>query len=347
MPRLTTLLTTLLLLCSAAVPSFGLEPKKDAVFVRVVDVGAGECCVIRLPGKHNIIYDAGNYQDDGESAFNAISELIPEDEKIDLLVLSHTDSDHLGAVEQICDTYTVKQAIHSSMKRTSIYWRRAMDAIHEEADDEDCDDWNLAKKPIEEGQELPIDEAAGVKVELVCGFNKPPASFGKLDLSEKRNAGSVVLRIEYQGKSILFCGDAVGRHLGDPDNACIAEEKYMVDHAAQAPIASDVLVAPHHCADNGSSSRFVEAVHPKYVIFSAGHKFHHPRNVAAERYQKHDPDLKQILRTDIGDDEGGDEWGYGRHKGTVDPIGDDDIDIQISKDGDLEVAYRTPHELPE
>src|SRR5438874_12580230 len=80
-------------------PAFGLEPKPDAVFVRVVDVGAGECCVIKLPGGKNVIYDAGN----GNTAMKDIEELIPDDQAIDLLILSHTDSDHLGAVPEICD----------------------------------------------------------------------------------------------------------------------------------------------------------------------------------------------------------------------------------------------------
>jgi beta-lactamase superfamily II metal-dependent hydrolase len=38
--------------------AFALQPESGAVFVRVVDVGPGLSCVIKIPGGHNIVYDA-------------------------------------------------------------------------------------------------------------------------------------------------------------------------------------------------------------------------------------------------------------------------------------------------
>lgn len=35
---------------------------------------------------------------------------------------------------------------------------------------------------------------------------------------------------------------------------------------------SDTLVAPHHCADNASSLRFIKNVSPTYVLFQAGNR---------------------------------------------------------------------------
>jgi competence protein ComEC len=288
----------------------------------VVDVGAGECCVIKLPGKKNIIYDTGV----GVRAMNAIEELIPHEEDIDLMVLSHTDADHIGAVDEICDVYSVKQIIHSSKSRNTQAWRDAEEAIDGEPG---VDEWDLAEKPIEPGHVIDVG-SPGVKVTLVCGFNEPPADWDVDNESERNNAGSIVLRIEYKTKSILFCGDAVGRHNGAAENQCIAAEKFMCDNTA-VRIASDVLVAPHHGADNGSSTRFIQAVDPTYVVFPAGHKHEHPRKAAAERYLEHAPSLKRILRTDFNDDEGGKEWKWARKKNNSDPIADDDVDIQISR----------------
>jgi beta-lactamase superfamily II metal-dependent hydrolase len=319
--------------------SFGLEPKPDAVFVRVVDVGAGECCIIKLPGNHNIIYDAGNR----DTAMADIEELIPHGDTIDLLVLSHTDADHLGAVDQICEAYKVKSVIHSSKERTTTTWEVAEVAINNEPD---CDEWDLAVKPIVPGTELNLG-SPGVTVTLILGENEPPDEWGLSSESERNNAGSIVMRVEYKGKSILFCGDSVGRHIDDPEDTCIAAEKAMVDNAPQVPIASHVIVAPHHGADNGSSSAFIEAVDPRYVVFSAGHKFQHPRKTTAERYLAHAPSLKHILRTDFGDDEKSKEWSFGRETDESDPIGDDDVDIQILKTGVLQVRYRKPRPEPE
>ena len=65
---------------------------------------------------------------------------------------------------------------------------------------------------------------------FVAGWNEPPAEWG-LSGGEFFNAGSVCIRIEYAGKAVLLCGDAVGRHLGSAANACIATEEFMCDNA--------------------------------------------------------------------------------------------------------------------
>ena len=92
---------TLAVLFVLATPALALEPQPDSVFVRVVDVGAGLCCVVKMPDDRYMVYDAGNFQDRGRSALHDIGELIPPGSHIDLLVLSHTDSDHVAAVKQI------------------------------------------------------------------------------------------------------------------------------------------------------------------------------------------------------------------------------------------------------
>lgn len=46
----------------------------------------------------------------------------------------------------------------------------------------------------------------------------------------------------------------------------------------------DVMIAPHHGGNNGSSRCFIEATTPTHVIFSAGHQHDHPADVTAQRY---------------------------------------------------------------
>ncbi len=48
---------------------------------------------------------------------------------------------------------------------------------------------------------------------------------GQRSKSESRNAGSIVVRLVYQDRSVLFGGDSVGRHSGNDDSECIAVEK--------------------------------------------------------------------------------------------------------------------------
>ena len=68
---------------------------------------------------------------------------------------------------------------------------------------------------------------------------------------------------------------------------------------------------------------------PDFVIFSAGRRHHHHRASVAERYINNGVDQNNIFRTDLGDDEGGDEWDFGCISAHKDPVGDDDVDILI------------------
>ena len=72
-----------------------------------------------------------------------LSSPFPPGSAVELLVLSHLDSDPLGAVPFICKKYTVKNVIHSGLKKPrspgssepTLAWSKAMRAIHSEVHD--------------------------------------------------------------------------------------------------------------------------------------------------------------------------------------------------------------------
>jgi beta-lactamase superfamily II metal-dependent hydrolase len=327
-------LFVILLLLSPLSAYSGLEYSGNDVYVRVVDVGAGLCCIVKMPENHYIIYDCGN----DPYTFDAITEVIPESCRIDLMVLSHTDADHLGAVKNICDSYGVDRIIHSGLKRESKTWSDANDAILAESEGANgCKDINLSTTEFPAGATYRFGDAFAT---MVCGFGEPPKEWEGLNEAETNNAGSVVIRLQYKGKSILFCGDAVGRHENAPLTQCIATEKFMIDMSPSIPIKSDVIIAPHHGGDNGSSTAFIDKVEPTYVVFSAGHRYEHPRMQTVQRYLNAGVKESHIFRTDLGDDEGSKEWDGGRVAGQHDLAGDDDIEIVIRENGDLVVDYR-------
>ena len=323
-----------------AVPVTGQGPGDPGLFCRVVDVGAGLCCVVRMPNNDWVIYDGGSFKDNGYTATKAIMELIPARRTVTQLIVSHSDSDHLYAVPSIMQLYRVKQVLRSGFERTSAGWRMADATIDERAQGSTVD-LNLAEIPG--GQFVPgtsVTFGSNATLTIVQGFHEPPASWGALDSSKFRNAGSIVVRIEYQGRSILLMGDAVGRlENGDADDVIQASEAQIVDNIASVPIDSDVLIASHHGADNGTSGPFIDAVTPEWVIFSAGHAHEHPRASTVDRSLARNFPVDHILRTDLGDNEGDAEWSVGATT-EGDREGDDDIDIHISPAGVLTVRYR-------
>jgi competence protein ComEC len=100
------------------------------------------------------------------------------------------------------------------------------------------------------------------------------------------NDRSCVIEVEAQGGSFLLAGD-ISR---------IAEEDLL---ARRQVSKADVLLVPHHGSATSSSERFVEAVSPRYAVFSVGYRnrFGHPRADVVERYARQGAEL---ARTDSG-----------------------------------------------
>jgi beta-lactamase superfamily II metal-dependent hydrolase len=310
--------------------------------IRVVDVGAGLCTLIKLPDNRYIVYDAGNKSN---ATMSQISQFIPTSDKIELMVLSHTDADHIGNAAEIIRNYTVKKVVWSGYER-SMTSALAPTGVFTDLESELQNhpsivniNLNQMDSVITPGVQANFGNA---KLTFLCGFGEPLAEWGLSDKAEKINAVSIVMKLEYKGNSVLFCGDAVGRHNGDTDpNAIIATEKYLVENAEQF-LSSTIIIAPHHGADNGSSTAFIEKVKPKKVVFSAGHKFEHPRLDAAARYLPFVLNPNNMFRTDRGDDERGKEWDHARITDCQDGSGDDDIQIELFNNGTFSIKYINP-----
>ena len=341
--------------------SLSYDEKAD-VLVRVVDVGAGLCTITKVPdenGGHLMVYDAGGEQGK-EDCIKAVRELIGKNNTIELLIISHSDADHLWNADELLEEISVRQIIRTGYRRETDAWKALNYAIAQEAFAPDISIINLQTHKIKRGTEFKLGEAT---VTFIAGW--PGWEELKMELKDymkedeiknvgssvKRNAVSIVVRLEFKNRSVLFTGDTIGRTLNDKDDACKLAEMIMVKTAEDIPIISDVMIAPHHGANNGSSSCFIKAVKPKFVIFSAGHKHRHPTKATAKRYLDFDIEVANMFRTDLGDHEKKEErekekivlktdWGYGRIKDCKDKSGDDDIDIVLSSSGEASVAYR-------
>ena len=302
------------------------------VRIRVIDVGPGHASITKMPGPHYMVFDAGLVSR-SDHIVAQMKELMGTDRVIDLLVISHTDSDHLGAIPAIFDEFEVRTVLRSGLVRCAdnqtCRWRTSQNKIRAAVDQGKTVDLNLGFIPIGLGYTFNFGEAA---VQFVSGFHTPPVDWGVSGLSDVRNAGSIVVRLEYDGKSILFTGDEFGKEPG-LDEPMEAAEKFMVDNQATRPIQSDVLIAAHHGADDASSTDFLKAVSPTFVIFPAGGSHEHPRQNTVTRMTRPDVGILEsnLFRTDQCDPPGPNEWPGAFVPGANDTSEDDDIDIVLTK----------------
>ena len=88
------------------------------------------------------------------------------------------------------------------------------------------------------------------------------------------NNGSVVGRMDYVGRSVLFTGD-------------IEHEKDRVLLVCGTRLSATILKAAHHGSRKSSTPAFLDAVSPEWVVVSRGidNKFRHPAPEVMGRYE--------------------------------------------------------------
>lgn len=313
------------------------DSEGSGIFVKVIDTGEGLSTVTRMPGGFYMVYDAGHWKGKKET-MEGLGAVIPKGEEIDLLVLSTGGVEHIAGVPLILKKYRVRTILRTGLERQTKTWAKVDQVIKDAEKSQGTRVINLKEHALPYGATLLFRETL---VTFVTGFYAPIDLWGIKDKTsqEFRNAGAIVMRLTFRGKSILFSGDAVGRYSGDPPGTLMATELFMVDNSDAIKIDSDILIAPGHGGDDASSEAFIKAVNPEYVIFSAGHSHSYPRSVTVKRYLDHGVHRDKIFRTDLHDDEGPGEWDHGKIPETIDPKGDDDINIRIRKTGEIVVEY--------
>jgi len=220
--------------------------------VSVLDVGQGLSVVIERNGKV-ILYDTGASYPSG---FNlAESVVFPYlqyrgIETIDQLILSHTDNDHAGGLTFIEEQVVSGKIVVNEMKFND------KDNEHQKYP---------RKKSCKKGDSFTWQ---GLTLNVLW----PEV------IQEKENDNSCVINVSDGKYNVLLTGD-ISRKV----------EKILVSDSTIADeLKANIIIAPHHGSKTSSSSRFIEAVSPDTVIFSAGYlnRWHMPNKAVLKRYQE-------------------------------------------------------------
>ena len=217
----------------------------------VLDVGQGTAVLVRTHSKL-LVYDAGPaYARDADAGQRIIVPLLRArgEARIDRLVLSHRDTDHVGGAESLRSALPIG-SWHTSL--AAGHPLRAVASVHE---------------PCEAGQRWSWD---GVDFE----FLHPRAD--ELARETKSNAVSCVLRVlDAAGRSALLAGD-----IEAPQEAALVSR--LGDQ-----LRSDLLLVPHHGSRTSSTAPWLDAVRPQVAMVQAGYRsrFGHPAPEVLARYQ--------------------------------------------------------------
>jgi competence protein ComEC len=216
-----------------------------------VDIGQGTSVLVRTRA-HLLVYDAGPaYLREGDAGERLVAPLLRArgESRIDLLMLSHRDSDHVGGAASLQAAWPVN------------LWSTSLDAAHP---------LRLlagAHRGCEAGQTWTWD---GVRFDVLHPLS------GSAERERRPNALSCVLRVEgADGSSALLTGDIEA-----------AQETALVARAGER-LRSRILVVPHHGSRTSSTPGFLEAVSPRVALVQAGYRsrFGHPNPEVLARYE--------------------------------------------------------------
>ncbi len=238
--------------------------------VHFIDVGQGDGIFIEFPDGETMLIDAGHYY---SSSTNEVLDYLEEQEVdiIDYFMITHSDADHIGAVDEIVELYDI----------VNFYLPKTTTANHTTATYATA----LASVDIEmeDGVTYVYYSMVGMSIEgedWVIDFYMPVESLyedagdGEWDSHEK-NSVSPIIVLSYAGRKVMFTGDS------NEDN----EEIFVEMYAGVDYLDVDVLKVAHHGSREGSTAEFLEIVLPEYAVISAGadNTYGHPHEEAVER----------------------------------------------------------------
>ena len=233
------------------------------------DIGQGTAVLVRT-ARHALLFDTGPRQGDGSNAGDRI--LVPLFRslgltRLDMLMISHEDTDHVGGAEAV-----VRQVAVSAL-------RSSLQADHPLRRTPGVDGRPVAHTACEAGQTWTWD---GVRFEVLHPTRQDLARRATDSRHVEPNAVSCVLRVSAGPAGILLTGD-----IGKAEEAAIIARTQASGDEALSGLRSDVLLAPHHGSRTSSSEAFLRAVRPGRIVIQAArrNRYGHPSPDVIARYE--------------------------------------------------------------
>ncbi|HBA26791.1 MAG TPA: DNA internalization-related competence protein ComEC/Rec2 [Nitrospinae bacterium] len=252
---------------------------RHSLRVTYIDVGQAECSLIQFPNGKNMLIDGGRLMDDFDAGSSIVAPYLWDIgvTKIDYVIGSHPDSDHVGGLLFILNEMPVRNYFDNGQESIDLIHVKLCEIAKEK---------NISYMALHSGDKIEIDNK--VRVEILHPTRE--ISNLKSQISNLKERGhdnnfSIVMKITYGNFSVLFTGDIEKE-----------AEEFMIGQGAD--LKSIILKAPHHGSSSSSTEEFIKAVNPEVAVFSVGYNnpFRHPNKKVLSRYKEA---RIKIYRTDM------------------------------------------------
>lgn len=251
-------------------------PTLEINFIDIGKYGASDCgeAIYIQYGTTDILVDAGDHFDTTEQAVEEAVNQHLQDGILDYVIATHPDSDHIGGMAHVFETFNVANLIKFEGEN---YTTKKFLNMKEAYEKEGCNVYEIYRDLIEPKKNI-ITIASDVYLEFL--------DTTYLEESTK----------ESNGKSIVFVLNAFGTRIlmtGDADNGSghsDLEEKYMNQVGN-----IDILKVVHHGTAQGCSESFLKAIDPEVAIVCngnyLGNKHGHPHADSINHLYQYDHSL--------------------------------------------------------
>jgi len=238
----------------------------DALKVVFFDVGQGDSIFIETPFRKQILIDGGP----DKSVLAKLGEAMPfYDRTIDLVVLTHPDSDHLTGLVGVLEYFKVGHILVSGFEGDSATYEQWEKIIEEK---------KISLTLAQAGQQIIFP--SGAVLEILW----PEQS--RIAAISKANDASIVSRLIYGEMEILLTGD-------------IEKKTENILLGGKLILKADILKAAHHGSKTSTSEGFLNIVSPEAAVISVGedNRYGHPGQEVLTRLED-----AAVYRTDKNGD---------------------------------------------
>lgn len=220
-----------------------------------IDVGQGDSTFIKTPDGYTMLIDAGD-NSQGSNVVNYIKALGVN--KIDVLVGTHPDADHIGGLDNVIDSFEIGE----------FYMPRK---TH---DTKTYEDVLLSAKD----KGLKIKSALADKIIAFDPNTKAVFLSPENQTYSDNNSYSAVIKLTYGQNSFLLTGDT------EKENEAKMIDKYGIS------LKSDLVKLAHHGSSTSNSPEFLSAVDPQVALASCGYKnkYSHPHKEILKYLKEND-----------------------------------------------------------
>lgn len=229
--------------------------------VHIIDVDQGESSLIVTKDRYTMLIDCGE-----ERYYRNVLRHLKKNriKKIDYLIGTHFDSDHIGAMDKIIKNIQVKKVI---LPKDSSSKKELVEVVNV------CDKFGIKIESREAGDTFKVGSSTYVYV-------LSPSKIG-----EDSNENSLVMDLSYKNRSLIFTGDAG-----------IESEKNILQKFNIGKC--DFLKVGHHGSKNSTGKEFINILKPSISSISCGYKnrYGHPHQEVVEILKENN---SKIFRTDV------------------------------------------------